>query len=101
MDETDLLGFEALGLLLASPAGSLDTSWRWRQRCRALRLRFGIVSSRQASTSSSGSSVWRRNSTAITSLAGLRTVLFGVFGLGALALVERVLHSSTVLGLRP
>src|SRR5437868_6917101 len=36
---------------VVSFAGRREMPWRWRQRCKALRLRFGMVSFRQPRTS--------------------------------------------------
>lgn len=72
------------------------------QRCSALRLRFGMASLRQPSTSSSGSSIFCRNAATTASSAGVSTVLFGDFGpIGASAVVVRLRHLSTVLGFKP
>jgi hypothetical protein len=85
-----------------SSTGSREMPWRWRQRCKALRLRLGMVSLRQPSTSSSGSSVFCRNATTMASSAGVSTVLFGAFGpIGASAVVVRLRHFFTVFGFRP
>jgi len=57
---------------------------------------------RQPRTSSSGSSVRRRNSTIIASSTGVSTVLMGLRGpMGASAVVVRDLHLATVARLRP
>lgn len=61
-----------------------------------------MVSFRQPSTSSSGSSVFCRNATTMASSAGVSTVLFGALGpIGASAVVVRPRHFFTVLGFRP
>jgi len=56
-----------------------------------------MVSLRQPSTSSSGSSVFCLNATTMASSAGVSTVLFGVLGpIGAPAIVVRLRHFFTV-----
>ena len=66
------------------------------------RLSFGMLSRRQPITSSSGKSVFRRNSTITASSAGERTVLLGFDGpMGASAVVVRERHLVTVVRLSP
>ena len=60
-----------------------------------------MVSLRQPSTSSSGSSVFCRNATTMASSAGVSTVLLGALGpIGASAVVVRLRHFFTVFGFR-
>src|SRR5215203_5434243 len=71
--------------------------WRFRQRWSALRVSLGIVSRRHPRTSSSGSSVRRRNSRIMASSSGVSTVLRGSLGpIGASAVVKRPRHLATV-----
>jgi hypothetical protein len=61
-----------------------------------------MVSLRQPSTSSSGSSVFCRNATTMASSAGVSTVLVGALGpTGASAVVVRLRHFFTVFGFTP
>jgi hypothetical protein len=102
VDVADLVGVEPLALL----GGLLD-----RQPGDAVALqaavqgaaaRLGMVSLRQPSTSSSGSSVFWRNATTMASSAGVSTVLFGALGpIGSSAVVVRSRHFFTVFGFRP
>ncbi len=61
-----------------------------------------MVSLRQPSTSSSGSSVFCRKATTMASSADVSTVLFGTFGpIGASEVVIRWRHLRTVFWFRP
>src|SRR3954447_4016121 len=99
-------GYIADSSLLETPMIELFRVWLVMlecitQRCRALRLRFGMVSFRQPRTSSSGRRVRRRNSTMIASSAGVSTVLSGFGPMGASVVATRLRHFRTVLTLRP
>ena len=61
-----------------------------------------MLSRKQPSTSSSGNSVLRRNSTTMASSARVSTVLWGELGpIGASSVVVRVRHLVTVVRLSP
>jgi hypothetical protein len=88
--------------VLVGSSGSREMPCRSRQRCRLERVSFGMLSRRHPSTSSSGRSVRRPNSTTIASSARLSTVLWGELGpICASWTVVRLRHLLTVVRLRP
>ncbi len=103
VDIANIVNFEPLRLSVVSPAGRWEMPWRWRLRCWALRLRFGMGSFRQPQTSSDGRNVRLQNSTMTASAAGIRTVLFrlrshgNIGGLARLRRLRKVFDIETIL----
>jgi hypothetical protein len=102
VDVADLVSLEPLAALLCLLDWKPGDAMALQAAVQALRLRLGMASFRQPSTSSRGSRVFCRNATTMASSAGVSTVLFGVFGpMGSSAVVVRLRHLRTVFAFRP